>query len=324
MARKVRVATVAQSRWSEGTTADARERVSGLLERAATFRPDIVCLPETFASVGARTDDVRDVAEPVPGPSTDMAADVARQHGCYVVCPVFHDRGDCVTNDAVLIDRGGAIIGAYSKMHPVVSDGAFTMLERGVTPGSDLPVFDTDFGRIGMQICFDINWDADWAELKRRGAEMVFWSSDYDGGKHLAALAWTNHFYVVSAVNSHYARIIGIMGEELAATGLHDPVVCRTINLDIGLFHLDFNLMQIPEIQARYGPDVTVRVWSEEGVFTLESERDDLTVAQVANEFAMEPLSAYLARNERLQDAIRAGETPPDLRPAYASRPGWA
>jgi beta-ureidopropionase len=324
VARQVRVATVAQARWSTGTTEDARERVRGLLERVVTLRPDIVCLPEAFASVGTRTDDVRDVAEPVPGPSTDMAARVARQQGCYVICPVFHDRGDCVTNDAVLIDRGGAIVGAYSKRHPVVSDGAFASLERGVTPGSELSVFDTDFGLIAMQICFDINWDADWAELKRRGAEIVFWPSDYNGGKHLAALAWTNHFYVVSAVNSYYARIIGIMGEELATTGLHDPVVCRTINLDIGLFHLDFNLMQIEKIQERYGPEVTVHVWSEEGVFTLESEREDLTVAQVADEFALEPLSAYLARNERLQDAIRAGEAPPNLRPAYASRPKWA
>jgi len=324
MARKVRVATVAQGRWSAGTVADARERVRRLLERAATLRPDIVCLPEAFATVGARTDDVWDVAEPVPGRSTDMAARVAREHGTYVICPVLHNRGDAVTNDAVLIDRSGDIVGAYSKVHPVVSDGAFTVLERGVTPGRDLPVFETDFGRIGMQICFDINWDGGWAELARRGAEIVFWSSDYSGGRHLAALALTNHYYVVSSVNSHDARMIGIMGEELGATGLHDPVVCRTVNLDTGLFHLDFNLMQIPEIQARYGLDVTVRVWSEEGVFSLEAEREGLSVAQVAEEFAMEPLSAYLARNERLQDAIRAGETPPDLRPPYASRPSWA
>ena len=240
-----------------------------------------------------------------------------------MICPLVARHGDKYMNDSVLIDRRGQIVGVYSKIHPVVEGSEFTSLEKGMTPGSEAAVFETDFGRIGMQICFDINWPETWAELKRRGAEIVFWSSAYDGGKHLSIHAWNNHYYVVSSVKSCYARIIDVMGEVLAVTGRHDPVVARTIDLDVGLFHCDFNKVQIPLIRAKYGPDVTMRTWHEEGIFTVESNREDLAVGQIAEEFLLDPLDEYLERNTRLQDAWRSGGPIPDLTPRYAGREQW-
>jgi hypothetical protein len=205
----------------------------------------------------------------------------------------------------------------------VVEGSAFTSLEKGITPGSDAPVFKTDFGRIGLQICFDINWPDTWAALKAQGAEIVFWSSAYDGGKHLSMHAWTHNYYVVSAVKSRHARVIDILGEVLAITGPYDAVAAHTIDLDVGLFHCDFNATALPDIRRRYGADVTVRVLHEEGLFTLETNRDDLSVADVVAEFRLESLADYLARNERLQDAWRNGESPPDLTPPYLGRRQW-
>ena len=323
MSRKVRVATVAQLNIGGPTLEDNRERMRGLIDLAAAERPDIICLPETFLQLNVACEHASEVAEPVPGPTTDMAAEGARKYGSYVICPLTAVRGDKYTNDAILIDRRGRIVGVYSKIHPVVEGSEFTSLERGITPGSEAVVFDTDFGRIGMQICFDINWPETWVELKRRGAEIVFWSSAYDGGKHLSIHAWNNHFYVVSSVKSRYARIIDIMGEVLAVTGRHDPIVAHTIDLDVGLFHCDFNKVQIPLIRAKYGPDVTMRIWHEEGLFTVESNREDLSVARIAQEFLLDPLEAYLERNTRLQDAWRSGGPIPDLTPVYVGREQW-
>jgi len=323
MPRKVRIATVALLNAGGPMVEDNRARICALIEQAAAEKPDIICLPETFLEMGVDFQSLDQVAEMVPGPTTDLVAKYAQKYGCYVICPLTAIHGDKYMNDSVLIDRQGQIMGSYSKIHPVVEGSEFTSLEKGITPGSDVCVFDTDFGRIGLQICFDINWPEIWVELKRKGAEIVFWSSAYDGGKHLSIHAWNNNYYVVSAVKSRYARIIDIMGEVLAITGTRDPVVAKTIDLDVGLYHTDFNGSQIALIRAKYGPDVTMRIWHEEGLFTIESNREDLPLADIAEEFILDPLDEYLARNTRLQDAWRNGEPIPDLTPKYVGRQQW-
>jgi predicted amidohydrolase len=323
MSKKVRVATVAQLGQGHAMLAQNRRAAEQLVEVAATEKPDIVCLPETFLETGVSLQNLGQAAETVPGPTTDRMAALARQYGCYIICPLTVRRGDLYTNDAVLIDRQGRIAGAYSKIHPVVEGSEFVSLEKGMTPGSEAKVFDTDFGRIGMQICFDINWAETWAELKAKGAEIVFWSSAYGGGKHLSIHAWNNRYYVVSSVKTEHARIIDIMGEVVGMTDRQRPVITRTLDLDVGLFHTDFNGSQLAALQAEYGPDITIKLWREEGLFTLESNRENLSVADITDRFALDPLDEYLGRNDVLQDAWRRGVPPPDLTPRYLGREQW-
>jgi beta-ureidopropionase len=323
MARKVKVATVAFLYKGGPTLAHSRQRIEGLLEQAVAERPDIVALPETFASQGVPYTSLAEIAEPIPGPTTDLVANYARHHNCYIICPLIGIHGGRYMNDAVLIDRRGAITGLYAKVHPVVQGSAFKSLELGVTPGDAVPVFETDFGTIGIQICFDIMYPEAWAELERKGAEIVFWCSAYDGGKHLGIYAWQHRYYVISAVQSRCARAFDIMGEVLSETGPHDPVTSLTVDLDIGLFHCDFNATVIPDLRKRYGPDITLRVRHEEGLFTLETHRDDLSVADIVREFNLDPLDAYLERNRMLQDAVREGREVPDLTPPYLGRTQW-
>ncbi len=323
MSRKVRVATMAQCYNGGPTIDDNREHIGDLIQQAAAEKPDIICLPETFAQQGVAFESLDEVAEPIPGPTTMMVASYAKKHHCYIICPLIAIRDDKYMNEAVLIDREGQIVGTYAKIHPVVEGSTFTSLEKGVTPGDEATVFETDFGRIGIQICFDMCYPEGWAELKQKGAEIVFWPSAYNGGKHLGIHAWTHHYYVVSAVQAQHARVVGIMGEILAKTGPRDPIVAHTIDLDIGLFHCDFNNVQIPKIRRRYGPDVTLKIWHEEGLFTIVSNQEKLSVADIVRAFKLDPLDDYLARNARLQDAWRAGETPPDLTPDYVGRVQW-
>lgn len=324
MSRCVRVATIALNYVGGPTVDHNRAAIGELIAQAAAERPDIICLPETFVEQGVAYKDLADIAETVPGPTTDCVAALARKHGCYIICPLTARHADRYMNDAVLIDRQGQIVGAYSKIHPVVEGSAFTSLEKGITPGEDAKVFETDWGRLGIQICFDINWPEPWAQLKAAGADIIFWCSAYDGGVHLNHHAWNQHCYVVSAVKSTHARIVNPMGETLAMTGRNDRVVARTLNLDVGLFHTDFNGSQVALIRARYGPDVTLRIYHQEAMFTLESNRPDLSVSQIVDEFALDPLEDYIARNTRLQDAWREGRPAPDLAPPYLGRKQWA
>ena len=68
-------------------------------------------------------------------------------------------------NSAVIVDRQGEILGIYDKAQPVTSSSDTTVFESGVAPGStDVPVFGLDFGRIGIQICYDIGFPETWQQ----------------------------------------------------------------------------------------------------------------------------------------------------------------
>jgi predicted amidohydrolase len=295
------------------------EAVRALLEAACALRPDIVCLPETFASTGVVYQGAEEVAQPVPGPITDVAAGAARRHSTYVICPLLEERGGRVYNSAVLIDRRGQVAGVYEKIHPVTSRSDYTMLEHGVIPGSEAKVFETDFGRLGILICFDINWPKEWAELKRRGAEIVFWPSAYSGGFPLQVYAFLHHYTVVSSTHSD-ARIIDVTGEIIERAGRASPIASAQIDLEKGVFHGDFNWTQIEPLQARYGRDAIVRILHDEALMTIESQREGLTVAHIIEEMGLELLPPYVARSEQAQDALREGRSPAPQHPPYLGR----
>jgi beta-ureidopropionase len=320
MPRKIWVSSVALRGGGRPTVRENTEAARHWLEAAGGLCPDIVCLPEAFATVGVPYCGVGEVAQPVPGPITDMAADIARHRAMYVICPVQELRDGRVYNSAVLLDRGGQIAGIYEKIHPVTSSADYTELEHGVTPGAEATVFETDFGRIGILICFDINWPAEWAELNRRGAEIVFWPSAYNGGFPLQAYAFRHGYYVVSSTWS-ISRVIDVTGHILAETGRLHPLVSAEIDLEKQVLHADFNALQVEALRARYGRAVRVDLYHDEALMTIESRQEGLGVAQIMAEMGLEPLSEYLERNERAQAALRAGRAPdPQLTPYVGRR----
>jgi hypothetical protein len=298
------------------------EKARGLLAQACAAKPDIVCLPETFPSMGV-PGVAADLALPLPGPASEMAADMARQHHCYVICPFLEKRVDAVYNDAVLIDRQGQIMGAYRKAHPVTQTADYTSLEDGVTPGFAPRTFDTDFGRIGILICFDLMYPAEWAALKAQGAELVFWPSAYNGGFPLQVQAGLHHYYIATAVQKDRPRFVDITGRLLLEGDRYSPILTATLDLEKGLYHTDFNASQLPAIRARYGADLTIRSYADDGAFTLESNRADLSVAQVEAEFGLERLDKYLARNQAARDVLREGKAPAPQQTPYLDHPEW-
>jgi len=286
------------------TVQDNLAKTHELLERACAMRPDIICLPEVFATRGVAYERAEQVAQPVPGLITETAARVARQHSTYVICPLLERREDKVYNSAVLLDRQGEIVGAYEKMHPV-PDQEYKVLEKGVASGLEPKVFETDFGRIGILICFDINWPEEWATLKKKGAEIVFWPSAYEGGMPLQSRALDHHYYVVSSVTGMHSRIIDITGRILAETGLYNDIAELEIDLDKKALSTDYNLQKVPAIRARYGRDVAMQMFLDEDIFTLESLRADVGVADLVAEFDLELWSDYIARCAKAQEAQR-------------------
>jgi len=281
---------------ADGPSVEANlEKASNLLARACSGRPDIVCLPEVFATRGVAYERADTVAQPVPGPITDTVAAFARRYSTYIICPLLEARRGSLHNSAVLLDRQGQVAGVYEKIHPVPGADGST-LERGLDSGPGPKVFDTDFGRIGILICFDINWAEEWAALKRMGAEIVFWPSAYEGGLPLQSRALDHHYVVVSSTTMYHSRMIDITGRVLAETGTYNDIAEGEIDLEKRLLSTDWNLDKVPAIRAKYGRDVTMQMLLEEDMMTLQSERPDLTVAAIVQEFGLEYWEDYIAR----------------------------
>lgn len=303
--REVWVAAVTMDDLRPRTKEEAVSLMLARMDQAAVNKPDILCLTETFEMAKlTRRPPYAELAEPVPGPITERMAAWARAHHCYVICPIHERRAGKIYNTAVLLDRNGSIAGRYDKIHLVESE-----IELGAHCGREAPpVIETDFGKIGVQICFDVNWPEDWTALKQKGAEIVFWPSAYPGGRALYPLAWRNRFYIVTVPwdKPGVAEIIDISGDVLASSGRWEPWVCAPINLEKGLFHTDFHMEKMRKLEAKYGRAARVRWLHLEHWFTLEVAAPELTLAQLKSEFGLTPLDEYLARATRAQRANQA------------------
>jgi beta-ureidopropionase len=271
-----------------------------LLDAAGRQGADLACLPEGFMAAGLPGDRLRGLAEPIPGPAFNAVAACARQYRMYVVAGFYAQRDGRMQNVAALIDRDGALVGVYAKKHPTEGE-----IESGVTPGGAVPVFTTDFGRLGLGICFDINWQPFWAELAAQGADLVCWISAYEGGFPLQAYACLHQFPIVTSVWPYHARIIDKTGRVLAASSRWGRLAICDLALDKALFHTDGQADRILPIQARYGARVRLETFTEEHLFTLESLDPSLTVADIVAEFALTEYRSYLARCTDAQVAAR-------------------
>jgi len=128
---------------------DRLEFYGRLAEAAATEGADLILLPEV-APQWRVEGGALDQAIKVPGPESDIFASIARRHRTHVVFPTFERDGDAVYNSCVLIGPDGRVVGSYHKVHLATGEAL-----SGVLPGNAFPVFETEIGRIGFNICMD-------------------------------------------------------------------------------------------------------------------------------------------------------------------------
>jgi N-carbamoylputrescine amidase len=157
---------------------DNLQKAETRVAEAARQGAALVCLPELFRSrYFAQREDARlfDLAEPVPGPSTDALGRVAKQSGVVVIVPVFERRAaGLYHNTAAVIDADGRVAGLYRKMH-IPDDPAY--YEKFYFAPGDLGfrAFDTRVGRIGALVCWD-QWYPEGARLTAlQGAHILLY-----------------------------------------------------------------------------------------------------------------------------------------------------
>src|SRR5262249_34330267 len=134
------------------------EKAVARVEEAARAGAEVICLPELFRSqYFCQKEDVAtfDLAEAVPGPSTEALSKAAKANRVAVIAPVFERRAAGIYhNSAAVIDSDGRILGLYRKMH--IPDDPAYYEKFYFTPGDlGFPAFDTASGRVATLICWD-------------------------------------------------------------------------------------------------------------------------------------------------------------------------
>ena len=157
---------------------DNLQKALTLIGQAAQRGAQIICLQELFRSqyfCQKQDATIFDLAEPIPGPSTEALAAAARQHQVVIVGSLFERRDAGVYhNTAVVLDADGSLLGTYRKMH--IPDDPLYFEKYYFTPGDQgYRCFDTRYGRIGVLVCWD-QWYPEGARLTAlQGAKVLFY-----------------------------------------------------------------------------------------------------------------------------------------------------
>jgi N-carbamoylputrescine amidase len=222
MAQRFRVGLV-QMKMSADPAANLERGLAGVREAAAKGA-QVVCLPELFrAPYFCQREDAQlfDLAEPIPGPSTEALGAAARESGVVVVAPLFERRAPGLYhNSAAVIDADGTVVGLYRKMH--IPDDPCYYEKFYFTPGDlGFRAFDTRAGRIGTLICWD-QWYPEGARLTAlQGAAVLFYPTaigwhPHEKQQHGAAQrdAWRTIQRGHAIANGVYVAVANRVGHE--------------------------------------------------------------------------------------------------------------
>ena len=165
----------------------AEELISAAVK---TCKPQLICLQELFTTTYFPSQfdyDFFGLSESIPGPTTDRMATLAKKYGIYIIAPIYEEaEPNLYFNSAPLISPDGQILGIYRKIHIPLFDYTLEDESDGkkkhissyekfyYTGGDEVPIFDTELGKIGILICWDNEFPELWRLMEMKGVELIF------------------------------------------------------------------------------------------------------------------------------------------------------
>jgi len=237
-------------------TADKEQNLKHAAEcvsEAARRGARVVCLPEMWNSPY----DLKllgDYAEPADGPSATLMSELAREQGIYLIGGSIPEDGgqSKIYNTAFVFDPKGEMIAKHRKVNLFDVD-----IEKGVrfkesdffAKGEDLTVFDTDLGRMGVAICFDVRFPEMFRDMNKAGAHIIFLPAAFNintGSAHwdilMKSRALDNQLYIAacgpardlkaSFITWSHSCVATPWGEYCAAADARETIVYADIDID--------------------------------------------------------------------------------------------
>lgn len=285
--------------------------IRSLLDLADRYDPDFVVFPEVALQHAARQDGLLEaVAEPIPGPATDAVSEHAVALDSYVLLPMYERDGDEFYNAAALISPDGDVVGTYRKVAPTIGE-----IEGGISPGEEIPVWETEFGTVGAFICWDCRYPEVGATLGAKGADLVLFPTH--GSAHARLRTWAlYHGYHIALCDKSEARVYtprrDVVGDvdqgwgnpRVTDVDLHGGSACISfaeINTDCKSYSKSGSRDWTEAIQREYGGSIVLDIHDEDGIVVVESIDDDVSLSDLEAEYGMETIREY---EERTRETI--------------------
>jgi predicted amidohydrolase len=306
---KVIVGTVVQGFWEEYPGLQKRlEQLEEIIDRMAEQSKkkygrglDLAILPEV-AVTGEISGDIGVRSVPFDGLVKEAFVRKARQQGCYIVVPMYlledKDRKIC-SNVAILVGRKGEVVGTYRKLHLAVHVGSDSM-EGGMTPGKEVPVFECDFGKLGIQICFDMEYDYGWNQLASKNVGLVAWPTQSPQTVHPASRALEHRYYIVSSTWRDNASVFEPTGKIVAQVKLPGQVLVEEVDLSYAILPWSSELQNGQALRKKYGDRVGFHYYEDEDCGLFWSNDPTVTIGQMVRSMGLAQAEDELQRIRKL------------------------
>lgn len=268
------------------------------LKQVLPDNPDLIVLPEccdrpdvTLYPAERRQEYYRHRKDQV----RDFFAGVAKEHRCYIAYAAVREMEDGTFRNCIqLIDRAGMVVGVYNKNHLVMAEHD----KYGVLYGKEVPIIETDFGRVACAICFDLNFEELRLQYAQAKPDLILFSSAYHGGlmQNYWAYSCRAHF-AASVYPKSPSSILSPVGSVIGSSTNYFQFVTSTVNLDCQVIHLDLNRTKFNAIKEKYGAKVKIYDPGQLGAVMISSESEDFTIKDIVNEFELELLDDYMSRS---------------------------
>ncbi len=263
---------------------------------------DLAIFPEfSLQRSNGPTADEQAVA--IAGEVQERIGGKARELHTWIVMPMTlreensaADGAPRFSNAAVLFDREGQVAGIFRKVHPIADDrGVF---EGGVTPGDDYPVFDCDFGKLGILICWDMSYEEAWDALAARGAEIVALPTASPQNVQPSAQARRHHYYVVNSAPRDNTTLFDPIGRVVDQVTVAPGVLVQRIDLSYAILHWSETLHEGRAFTEKFGTKAGYSYSEREDTGIFWSNDPKLTVGAMVRELGLREMEDTIARQE--------------------------
>lgn len=262
-------------------------------------RPDLVVLPELCDQfLNEPLDDVRASQLERTALMRSMLGEIARAHRCYLLYPFARPLPDgSWRNSATLFNREGQTLGTYDKNHPVIVETT----QMNILPGESAPLFECDFGKVAVAVCFDLNFEELRLKYAAARPDLILFPSKFHGGIMQAYWAFScrAHFVGCVGLENLPSEIYSPVGHCVARSTNYFQSVTARINLDCQVVHLDGHWEKLRALKDFYGRSVTIFDPGQLGSVLVSSEDESVSVLQMMAEFKIQTLDDYLAGSRR-------------------------
>ena len=214
----------------------------------------------------------------------------AADNHCFIAYSAVRELPDGTRrNSTRLFDRDGKDAAIYDKNYTMIEETE----QQGILPGKTETVAETEFGKVGFAICFDLNFTELLDRYAARKPNLMLFCSMYHGGLMESYWAYRCRSWFVGAVSRNECAVLNPLGHLAARSTNYFPTVTAEVNTDYEVVHLDRNWGKLQQARKKYGRKINIFDPGRLGSVLITSETQEITAAQVVDEFGIERLDDY-------------------------------